>query len=268
MDTLHRDAAADGPAELLAATEGLRARARTRLRGSGVPLLGFGLLAAAAVPIAGQAYNFAANGRSVTSYPYFAYSEYIGLCVPHSLDGPCLEGEFDGAILRFVGWGLWYALLPLAWFALARWYRRRGETRGIVPHRGAWLGTAAAAGVLVAAVPVVLVFAHRVPFSLSLLGNSYASPWYVVGLGLLVLGLTEHDRLVAGTGLVHTALLTAYLSGVWGDGWLPWLDHLDTAWANAAQPKALLLAAVLLAPGLAQWTAGRRAPAASRTVTS
>ncbi|GAA1382017.1 hypothetical protein GCM10009639_00730 [Kitasatospora putterlickiae] len=264
MSTLHRS----DPAELLAATEGLRARARTRLRGSGVPLLAFGLLALAAVPIARETYNFPPDGRSITSYPTFAYSEHIGLCVPHSLDGPCLAGEFDGAILRFAGWGLWYALLPLAWFALARWYRRRGETRGIVPHRRAWLGTAAVAGVLIAAIPVVLLrFARRVPDSLSFLANDYASPWYVVGIGLLVLGLTERNRLVAGTGLAHAALLTAYLSGLWGSGWLPGLDHFDGSWANGPQPKALLLAAVLLAPGLAQWTTERRASAASRTVT-
>ncbi|MER5355251.1 hypothetical protein ABT093_33620 [Kitasatospora sp. NPDC002551] len=264
MDTLHRG----DPAELLAATEGLRARARIRLRGSGVPLLAFGLLALAAVPIAREAYNFPPDGRSITSYPYFAYSEHIGLCVQHSLDGPCLEGEFDGAIARFVGWGVWYALLPLAWFALARWYRRRGETRGIVPHRGAWLATAAGAGVLVAAVPLVLLlFARRVPDGLSFLANDYASPWYVVGIGLLVLGLAERNRLVAATGLVHTALLTAYLTGLWGSGWLPWLDHFDGSWADGPRPKALLLAVVLLATGLTQWTAERRASAASRTVT-
>ncbi|MFE7564435.1 hypothetical protein [Kitasatospora sp. NPDC057500] len=257
MNTLHRS----DPAELLAATEGLRARARTRLRGSGVPLLTFGLLALAAAPIAREACNFPADGRSIISYPAFAYSEYIDLCVPHSFDGPCERGEFDGAILRFAGWGLWYALLPLAWFVLARWYRRRGVTRGIVPHRRAWLGTAAVAGVLIAAVPFVLLFSHRVPQRVSFLANSYASPWYVVGIGLLVLGLTERNRVVAVTGLAHAVLLTAYLSELWGAGWLPWLDHFDTAWATGSQPKALLLAALLLAPGLAQWTAG------SRTVT-
>ncbi len=257
MNTLHRD----DPAALLAATEGLRARARTSLRGTGVPLLCFGLLALAAVPIAGQAYNFGAGGRSVTSYPTFAYSEYIGLCVPHgALDGPCLEGEFDGAVLRFLAWGIWYALLPLAWVALARWYRRRGETRGIVPHRNAWLGAVAGAGVLVTAVLLALLFAHRVPFTLSLLGNTYASPWYAVGIGLLVLGLTERSTLVAGAGLVHTALLTVLLAEPWGGSWLPWLD--------GPRPRALLLAAVLLTAGLAQWTAARRTPAASLTVTS
>ncbi|MEV6975621.1 hypothetical protein [Kitasatospora sp. NPDC093806] len=263
MDTLHRD----DPAGLLAATEGLRARARTRLRGAGVPLLGFGLLALAAVPIAGQAYNFGANGRSITSYPYFAYSEYIDLCVSHSMDGPCQRGDFDGAILRFLGWGIWFALLPLAWFALARWYRRRGEARGIVPHRNAWLSSTAIATVLVIAVVLTLVFAHRVPFSLSILGNDYASPWYVVGVGLLVLGLTERSPLVAGTGLVHTVLLTLYLGADWDSGWLPWLGRSGSGWLDGPQPKALVLAALLLAAGLAQWTAERRTPAASRTVT-
>ncbi|MGW1178813.1 hypothetical protein ACWD4P_34415 [Kitasatospora sp. NPDC002543] len=265
MTTTHRD----DPAELLAETEGLRARARTRLRGSGVPLLGFGLLALAAVPISGQAYNFGANGRFVPSYPSFAYSELIDLCVPHALDGTCRTGDFDGAVLRFLAWGVWYALLPLAWLALARWYRRRGEARGIVPRRLGWLGTAAGVGILLTAVLLALLFAPRVPFALSVLANTYTSPWYAVGIGLIVLGLTEHSPLVTAAGLVHTALLTAYLAAPWESGWLPWLDRGDGGWADGPQPKALLLAAVLLAAGLAQWAAARRRPgAASRTVTS
>ncbi|WP_328957581.1 hypothetical protein [Kitasatospora purpeofusca] len=264
MDTLHRD----DPAELLATTDRLRARARSRLNGAGVPLLGFGLLSLAAVPIAGQAYNFGADGRSVGSYPTFAYAELTGLCVPHTADGPCLAGEFDGAVLRFLGWGVWFAVLPLAWLLLARWYRRRGETRGILPHRNGWLGAATGVGVLVTAVLLALLFSHRVPFALTLLGDTYASPWYVVGIGLLVLGLTERDPLVAGAGLVHTALLTGYLSASWGSGWLPWLDRSGTGWSAGPGPKALLLAAVLLAAGLVQWTAARRTPTASLTVSS
>ncbi|SOB85019.1 hypothetical protein [Streptomyces sp. 1331.2] len=262
MDTLH----SDDPSELLAATEGLRARTRNRLRGAGVPLLGFGLLSLAAAPIAGQAYNFGANGRSVASYPAFAYAQLTGLCVSHAPDVACDTHEFDGAILRFLGWGIWFALLPLAWLALARWYRRRGEARGIVPRRTPWLATAAGAGALVTAVLLVLLLADRTPFTLSLLANSYASPWYVIGIGLLVLGLTERSPLVAGAGLAHTALLTAYLAASWDSGWLPWLHRNDDGWTDGPQPKALLLATILLAAGLAQWTAARRSPAPSRTV--
>ncbi|WP_051756204.1 hypothetical protein [Kitasatospora purpeofusca] len=256
MDTLHRD----DPAGLLAATEGLRARARTRLRGAGVPLLGFGLLALAAVPIAREAYNFGATGRTITSYPAFAYAEYNHLCVQHgALDSPCVTSDFDGAILRFLAWGVWFVLLPLAWFALARWYRRRGEARGIVPHRSAWLGATAATAVVLTAVVLTLAFADRVPFSLSLLGNDYASPWYMVDIGLLVLGFTERSPLVAGTGLVHAVLLTVLLGESSGGSWLPWLD--------GPRSKALLLAGLLLVAGLAQWAAERRTPAVSRTVT-
>ncbi|WP_030256229.1 MULTISPECIES: hypothetical protein [Streptomyces] len=263
MDTLHHG----DPAQLLAATEGLLARTRTRLRGAGVPLLTFGLLSLAAAPIAGQAYNFGANGRSVESYPAFAYAQLTGLCVAHAPDAACDAHEFDGAVLRFLGWGIWFALLPLAWLALARWYRRRGEARGIVPHRTAWIGATAGAGALVAAVLLALLLSDRTPFTLSLLANAYASPWYVIGIGLLVLGLTERSPLVAGAGLAHTALLTAYLAAPWESGWLPWLDRSDGGWADGPQPKALLLAAILLAAGLAQWTATRRQPAPSRTVT-
>ncbi|WP_316520302.1 hypothetical protein [Kitasatospora brasiliensis] len=262
MESTHRGS----PSELLTETEGLQARARTRLHGSGVPLLGFGLLALAAVPIAGQAYNFGANGRSVDSYPAFAYSEYIDLCVAHDLNGPCQTGEFDGAILRFLAWGVWFALLPAAWLALAHWYRRRGEARGIVPRRNSWVAVAVGIGVLIPAVLLALLSANRVPFLLTLLGNTYASPWYVVGIGLTALGLTERSPLVASAGLLHTALLTAYLAAPWESGWLPWLDRGDGGWSDGPQPKALLLAAVLLATGLAQWTAARRTAGASRTV--
>lgn len=109
METVETRAGAAG---LLAAAEGLRARTRTQLNGSWAPLLGFGLLALAAAPVARYAFNFGAHGRSIASYPAFAHAELIGLCVVHEPGTPCLEGEFDGAILRFTAWGVWFALLP------------------------------------------------------------------------------------------------------------------------------------------------------------
>jgi hypothetical protein len=103
-------------AALLAAAESLRARTRTQTNGAWTPLLGFGLLALAATPVARYAFNFGAHGRSIASYPAFAYAELTGLCVVHEPGTPCLKGEFDGAVLRFAAWGVWFALLPLAWF--------------------------------------------------------------------------------------------------------------------------------------------------------
>ncbi|MEV7033845.1 hypothetical protein AB0N99_26910 [Streptomyces sp. NPDC093272] len=245
-------------AALLAATEGLRARTRTQTGGAGTPLLGFGLLALAAVPIARYAFNFGAHGRNIGSYPAFAYAQLTGLCVVHEPGTPCLKGEFDGAVLRFTAWGVWFALLPLAWFAVARWYRLRGETRGVVPRRGMWVRVTAAATAVIATALVALLFGKDQPWEAVLLENSYASPWYLVGIGLLALGIAERSWITAAAGTAHALLLTGYLGASWGSGWLPWLHPSHPGWADGPQVKALLLAAVLLLAGLGERTAARR----------
>ncbi|MFI1073960.1 hypothetical protein [Streptomyces puniciscabiei] len=252
-------------AALLAATEGLRVRTRTQTNGAWSPLLGFGLLALAAVPIARYAFNFGAHGRSVSSYPAFAYAELTGLCVVHQPGTPCLKGEFDGAVLRFVAWGVWFALLPLAWFVLARWYRLRGEARGIVPRRGLWIRVTAAATTVITAALMMLLLGKDQPWEAELLENAYASPWYLVGIGLLALGLAERSWVAAAAGTAHAVLLTAYLGASWGSGWLPWRHPADPGWADGPQAKALLLAAVLLLAGLCEWAVVRRRGAAGVT---
>ncbi|MGW1404998.1 hypothetical protein [Streptomyces sp. NPDC002403] len=259
-------------AGLLAAAEGLRVRTRTQLNGSWVPLFGFGLLALAAAPLARYAFNFGAHGRNIESYPAFAYAELTGLCVVHEPGTPCLEGEFDGAALRFAAWGIWFALLPLAWFVFARWYRLRGETRGIVPRRRMWTRATAATAAAITTALVMLLFGRNQSWEAALLENSYASPWYLVGIGLLALGIAERSWIAAAAGITHALLLTGYLGASWGTGWLPWAHPAHPGWADGPQAKALLLAAVLLLAGLSEWTAAHRraAPhaAGARTVTS
>ncbi|MFI1031966.1 hypothetical protein [Streptomyces sp. NPDC020951] len=255
-------------AGLLATAEGLRARTRTQLNGAWVPLLGFGLLALAAAPVARYAFNFGAHGRNVASYPDFAYAELTGLCVVHEPGTPCLEGEFDGAALRFTTWGVWFALLPLAWFVFARWYRLRGETRGIVPRRRGWTGVTAVATAGVLAALLLFLFGRNQPLQVDLLSNSYASPWYLVGVGLLALGVAERSWIAMTAGAAHALLLTGYLGASWGSGWLPWLHPADPGWTDGPQAKALLLAAVLLVAGLAEWTLVRHRTAPAGTVTA
>ncbi|MEU2712996.1 hypothetical protein [Streptomyces sp. NPDC007205] len=245
-------------AALLAATEGLRVRTRTQTNGAWSPLLGFGLLALAAVPIARYAFNFGAHGRNIGSYPAFAYAELTGLCVVHEPGTPCLKGEFDGAVLRFAAWGLWFALLPLAWFVFARWYRLRGEARGIVPRRGMWVRVTATATTVITAALAVLLFGKDQPWEAMLLENSYASPWYLVGIGLLALGMAERSGIAAAAGTAHALLLTGYLGASWGSGWLPWQHPAEPGWADGPQAKAFLLAAILLLAGLCEWAVVRR----------
>ncbi|WP_328550276.1 hypothetical protein [Streptomyces sp. NBC_00366] len=242
-------------AALLAATEGLRVRARTQTNGSWTPLLGFGLLSLAAAPIARYAFNFGAHGRDIGSYPAFAYAELTGLCVVHEPGTPCLKGDFDGAVLRFAAWGVWFALLPLAWFAFARWYRLRGEARGIVPRRGMWVRVTGTAATLITTALVALLFGRDQPWEAVLLENSYASPWYLVGIGLLALGVVERSWIAASAGTAHALLLTGYLGASWGSGWLPWQRPAHPGWADGPQAKALLLAAILLLAGPCEWAA-------------
>ncbi|MEU6240754.1 hypothetical protein [Streptomyces sp. NPDC047024] len=244
-------------AALLAATEGLRVRTRTQINGAWIPLLGFGLLALAAVPIARFAFNFGAHGRNVGSYPAFAYAELTGLCVVHQPGTPCLKGEFDGAVLRFVAWGVWFALLPLAWFVFARWYRLRGEARGVVPRRGMWVGVTVAATAVIAAALWAMLFNSQ-PWEVVLLENSYVSPWYVVGIGLLALGIAERSVTAAAAGIAHAMLLTRYLGASWGSGWLPSQHPVHPGWTDGPQFKAFLLASILLIAGLCEWVAVRR----------
>ncbi|MEU6273258.1 hypothetical protein ABZ871_12750 [Streptomyces populi] len=256
-------------AALLAATEDLRTRTRAQTDGAWTSLLGFGLLALAAVPVARYAFNFGAHGRSVASYPAFAYAELTGLCVVHEPGTPCLKGEFDGAVLRFAAWGAWFVLLPLAWFVLARWYRLRGEARGVVPRRGTWIRAATAAAAVITTALVALLFGKDQPWEAVLLENSYASPWYLVGIGLLALGVVERSWIAAAAGTAHALLLTAYLGASWGSGWLPRRHSVHSGWTDGPQAKAFLLAVILLLAGLCERAVARRrgAPDADGTGT-
>ncbi|MYS15431.1 hypothetical protein GTW73_15920 [Streptomyces sp. SID4982] len=259
-------------AALLAATEDLRAGTRRQTRWAWTALLGFGLLALAATPVARYAFNFGAHGRNIGSYPAFAYAELTGLCVVHEPGAPCLKGEFDGAVLRFVAWGVWFAVLPLAWFVFARWYRLRGEARGVVPRRGMWVLATFVATTMITAALALLLFGKDQPWEAVLLENSYASPWYLVGIGLLGLGIAERSWIVAAAGTAHALLLTGYLGASWGSGWLPWQHPAHPGLTDGPQAKAFLLAAILLIAGLCEWTTVRRrgvpGPAGAGTVVS
>ncbi|GAA1173922.1 hypothetical protein F4556_007125 [Kitasatospora gansuensis] len=254
--------------QLLARTDELRTRVRARTGGAWAVLLGFGLLALAAVPIARHAFNFGADGRDVSVYPVFAYAELTELCVTHAPEAPCSSQEFDGSVLKFVYWGIWFAVLPLAWAAAARWYRLRGESRGIVPRRTTWLFAVGGATVVVLAALAGLLLVRNQHRVMDILENGYASPWYLVGVGLLALGLVERSWITAAAGVAHSALLAAYVAADPGTGLLPWVHEPQPGWADGPQVKALLLAAVLLAAAFARRTADRRldAPAASSTV--
>ncbi|MEV5463060.1 hypothetical protein [Streptomyces sp. NPDC002788] len=96
------------------------------------------------------------------------------------------------------------------------------------------------------------------PWEAVLLENRYASPWHLVGIGLLALGIAERSWITAAAGTAHALLLTGYLGAPWGSGWLPWQHPAEPGWADGPQAKALLLAALLLFAGLCAWAVIRR----------
>ncbi|MFF9685271.1 hypothetical protein [Streptomyces sp. NPDC014623] len=103
-----------------------------------------------------------------------------------------------------------------------------------------------------------LLFGRNQPWEAVVLENSYASPWYLAGIGLIALGLVERSWIAAVAGASHALLLTGYLGASWGSGWLPWQHPAHPGWTDGPQAKALLLAAVLLVAGLAERAAARR----------
>lgn len=135
-----------------------------------------------------------------------------------------------------------------------------------------WIKATAAATAAVTGTLLVFLFSRSQPWEAQLLENRYASPWYLVGIGLLALGLAERSWIAAAAGTAHTLLLTSYLGASWGSGWLPWEHPAHPGWTDGPQAKALLLAAVLLLAGLAERAVVRRrassGAAGTRTVAS
>ncbi|MGJ3560193.1 hypothetical protein ACR6C2_23030 [Streptomyces sp. INA 01156] len=66
------------------------------------------------------------------------------------------------------------------------------------------------------------LFGWSQSLEVALLQNNYASPWYLVGIGLVALGLVERSWIAVAAGAAHALLLTGYLGASWGTGWLPW----------------------------------------------
>jgi hypothetical protein len=90
------------------------------------------------------------------------------------------------------------------------------------------------------------------------LENNYAAPWYLVGIGLLVLGMAERSWIAIAACIAHVVVLTSYLGASWGSGWLPWEHATRPGRTDGPRAKALVLASILLLAALAEYEAAHR----------
>ncbi|MEV4001636.1 hypothetical protein [Actinomadura sp. NPDC049753] len=230
------------PDRILDEVARLRRLTRARARGAAVPLMIFGLLTLASIPLYSHPFHAMEtlpDGGSA-SRPG-STSGYAGL------DGFDRSGALSIAFWLITG--------PLSYLACAWWYRRRAARVGLTVRWRPWAYTGAA----LFAVFLLAVFAqdHGVQDASSPLGDGFVasavvSPLLAIAVGLLVLAKVERSPGVAVCGLVYGGLCV--IMNGYGLGQIPpWLappyGGMIDGMLNPAQ-NLILLAAVLLVGAL------------------
>ncbi|NDU72976.1 hypothetical protein GWI34_10070 [Actinomadura sp. DSM 109109] len=231
------------PDRILDEVARLRRLTRARARGAAVPLMIFGLLTLASIPLYSHPFHAMEtlpDGGAV-SRPG-STSGYAGL------DGFDRSGAFSIAF--------WLVTGPLSYLACAWWYQRRAARVGLTVRWRPWAYT----GTALFAVFLLAVFAQdhgaqdvSSPPGDGFMASAVVSPLLAIALGLLVLARVERSPGVAVCGLVYGGL-SVIMNG-YGLGQIPpWLvppyGGMIDGMLNPAH-NLILLAAVLLAGALA-----------------
>ncbi|MES9601928.1 hypothetical protein [Actinomadura sp. NPDC000929] len=230
------------PDQMLDEVARLRRLTRARARGAAVPLMIFGLLTLASIPLYSHPFHAMQtlpDGGSV-SRPG-STSGYAGL------DGFDRSGALSIAFWLITG--------PLSYLACAWWYQRRAARVGLTVRWRPW----AYVGTALFAVFLLAVFAQNhgaqkapPPLGESFVASAVVSPLLAIALGLLVLAKVERSLGVAVCGLVYGGLCV--IMNGYGLGQIPaWLvppsGGMIDGMLNPAQ-NLILLAAVLLVGAL------------------
>lgn len=251
---------AQSPDRILDEVARLRRLTRARARGAAVPLMIFGLLTLASIPL--------------YSHPFHALQTLPdggSVSRPGSTSGYAGLDGFDRSAALSIAF--WLITGPLSYLACAWWYRRRAARVGLTVRWRPW----AYVGTALFAVFLLAVFAqdhgaHQAspPMGGSFVASAVISPLLAIAVGLLVLAKVERSPGVAVCGLVYGGLCV--IMNGYGLGQVPpWLvppygGTID-GMLNPAQ-NLILLAAVLLVGALfvqlRAWTRLRSATVAAR----
>jgi hypothetical protein len=245
-DSLHGAYAEDTPEQLLGEAAAVRRRTRRARHAYWFPLVLFGLLTCASIPL------------YIRSFPTATGVYVVAPVLPSFLRWTYLGG-FGFLTNRFIVY-YWLAAIVLGVAATAGWYRWRGNrvglrtpTRGYVISGGVLL--VLALGIPALAMNAIPQLRFLMPGDLLLRGTF---PLVLIGVGLCYLAWAERSvalAVIAASFLALSLIASLYdiENVVYRFGW-----NLDPAVSGL--PNVVLPALVLLLSGAGAWAVQRRAP--------
>jgi len=240
------------PDKLLAEVAALRSQTRRRVRGAWLPLLVFGLLTLASIPLYSRAFD---TPRCCGAFSHDYRTPFVaGL--------PGADSQTGAALF-------WLIAMPVAYSVCALWYHRRAAQRGLQPRWRDYVGLGLA---LFAFVVVVNLLPDRVlsvhpgvaagsaPTTLGVGIRALFTPLVAVAAGLVVLAWVERSAVVAAAALVFGGLTVVV--NTYGPGQQPaWFTRYPATrpWLVAPAHDLLLLSGVLLLGAVVAGPTARRA---------
>ncbi len=249
------------PEELLGELAAMRRRTRSARHAYWFPLVLFGLLSCAAVPL----YVAAAVPHlrhCVVLAPGHARCSLVSAAVTSAGNEPVVLGGMPiGGNGFYLGW-YWLVALVLGYLLTVLWYRWHARQAGVQTSARGYLVIGVAATVLAVVIPplasqigVVARLWRDIPGNL-LIRGTFA--FLIIAAGLWVLAWAERSVALVITAAVYTG--TALLASLYNVenilfrlGWRPGFGDLSLT----AAPNVLLPAAVLLIAGAAAFAAQR-----------
>ena len=242
---------ADDPHALLASVERLRTRTRAAVRGAWFPLVVFGLITLATIPLYRRPFDYPSGGP-FHSGPYTT-PYYAGL---------------PGARSQLLAFAFWLVAAPLGYALCAVWYRRRARRLGLSFRWERWIVAGGGLFALLVALYALPEHEFGVPSAavdVQVGASAALSPLVAVAVGLLVLAWVERSWIVASAAALYGAF--TLVVNTYGLGQIPpWINPPYGATKDffiAPAHNVILLASLLFLGAGASVLSARRAGASA-----
>jgi len=212
----------DSPHDLLVAVRDLSRQVRSAQRGTWFPLLVFGVITLASIPI----------------YRYAPRSKILGTCRSGPQHTVLCSGTNPWA------YAYWLVALIVAYVVIAAFYVRQSRRRGVGTPVRPYVIVGVILAVATAALTLWLAFHTPIPASIESIhislarrfAHGLATPMTAIGLALLVLAWVERNRALLAYTVVYLAIVLAQAGQI---------THSRSQWFFL--PHLLIPAVILLA---------------------